>query len=188
MYKKTNWIKIRNDYINGNDSYRELADKYKVSYQRICQVGSKEGWVEKRIEQHKKISVVTEQKTIEKIAEKQADLQSRFLDIGNKLLDKIEASINQSQQVVVNDKRRYVTYAIDPQTGKETKVDMEETVPRSRETGKINKSDLKQIASALKDLKDILTNKDEEKAESPNINILIEPKTENDNSTNEDFE
>ena len=49
------WIKIKNEYINGNISYRKLAEKYNVTVRQIANVAKAENWVELRKEQRNKI-------------------------------------------------------------------------------------------------------------------------------------
>ncbi len=40
------WLKIRNDYINGGGSYRVLAEKYGVNKDTIAARAKKEQWVQ----------------------------------------------------------------------------------------------------------------------------------------------
>ena len=67
-----NWLKIKNEYINGNISHRDLAKKHGVSYSAARDHAKKEQWTEKRNKQRSKISEKMEQKTAEKLAEQQA--------------------------------------------------------------------------------------------------------------------
>ena len=66
------WIKLRNEYINGNISYRKLAEKHGVNYNTLQDKARKENWFAKKKEQHEKITAKTIQKTAEKIVEKEA--------------------------------------------------------------------------------------------------------------------
>lgn len=73
-----NWNKIKNEYINGNTSYRKLAKKYGVSFNTLQDRAIKEKWTELKASQHDKITTKTRQKTAEKIAEKESN---RIIDI-----------------------------------------------------------------------------------------------------------
>lgn len=71
------WLKLKNEYINGNISYRKLAEKYGITFQTLRDRAIKEKWFAKRKEQRHKIDTKTTQKTAEKIAEKEAVPRSR---------------------------------------------------------------------------------------------------------------
>ena len=45
---KTDWIKIRNVYIEGQDTQQAIAEKFKVKYDTIRHKASKENWPEQR--------------------------------------------------------------------------------------------------------------------------------------------
>lgn len=68
-----NWLKIRNEYISGNISYRKLSENHKVSFQTLRDRAIKEKWAELRNIQRNKIGTTTAQKTAEKIAEQESD-------------------------------------------------------------------------------------------------------------------
>ena len=92
----------------------------------------------------------------------------------DKLLEKIELATQQLDMYLAKDKRKYTTQVKDKKTGKTVYVDVEEETLKTVTTDRINKVELKQIASALKDLKHIQLVTEEEKAQdSPNINITI---------------
>ena len=45
MAVAVDWLKIRNDYINGGGSYRQLAEKYNVKFSALREVAFREEWV-----------------------------------------------------------------------------------------------------------------------------------------------
>lgn len=185
------WIKIRNDYINGHISYRKLAEKHNVSFNTLQQKAREEKWFEKRKEQHDKIAEKTIQKTAEKLAEKEANRLLRISNAADKLLEKIELATEQLDQFIVTNKlkQKEVLYVDDKAGfGKPKK-----EVIKEIEDKKIIKADhldrlgLKQLTSALKDLRDIQFTKDEEKEqENPNINITISAATLDDIESDEE--
>ncbi|MDD6236378.1 MAG: helix-turn-helix domain-containing protein, partial [Clostridiales bacterium] len=84
---KINWIKIKNDYINGRGSYRKLADKYGISATSIGKRARLEGWAEQREKQLHKSYTKVAQKTADRIAEREADRVARLLGTTDKLQD-----------------------------------------------------------------------------------------------------
>ena len=75
------WITIRNDYINGGGSYRQLAKKYGVSASTLTARAIANGWKQAKDEHQSEVKAKTEQKTIEKIADNEyevAEIRSRL--------------------------------------------------------------------------------------------------------------
>ena len=175
----TDWIKIRNEYINGNISYRKLAEKHNVSFSTLQTRAREEKWFDKRKDQHDKINEKIVQKTAEKLAEQEANRLLRISQAADKLLEKIELATQQLDLYLVKDKRRYTTKAKDPNTNQPTDVYIEEEVLKEKKLGRIDKAGLKQIASTLKDLKDIqfTQGQQEEQKQDTSINISICPAT-----------
>lgn len=124
------WIKIKNEYINGNISYRKLAEKYSISVRQIANVAKTEKWVELKKEQCNKISTKLQQKTADKIV----DRNLRILEISDKLTNKINKAVDELDMRLTED-------------GK-INVDMVEV-------DKLNK-----LTKALKDIKDIQSTAD----------------------------
>lgn len=179
------WIKLRNEYINGNISYRKLAEKHGVSWQTLRDRAVKEKWFEKRKNQRDKIQKKTEQKTAEKIAEKEAQRQLRISNAADKLLKKIEIATEQLDQFITISKikQKEVKYVTDKagfgKPEKETVKEIEDK--RIVKADHLDRLGLKQLTSALKDLKDIqFTQNEEKQQESPDINITISAATPDD--------
>ena len=175
---KCDVIAIRNEYIHGNSSYRDLAKKYGVSYQRICQIGKAEGWVEKRKKQHDKIGAKVEQKTAEKLAEKEANRLLRISNAADKLLEKIEIATEQLDQFITTNKvkQKEVKYVTDKagfgKPAKEVIKEIEDK--RIVKADHLDRIGLKQLASALKDLKEIQFTQNEEKQEGNQTITFVE--------------
>lgn len=62
MVTASTWNKIKRDYINGTESYRQLAAKYDVQLRVIARQAKKEEWVRLRQEQRAKMSTKLQQK------------------------------------------------------------------------------------------------------------------------------
>lgn len=63
------WLKIKTEYINGDISYRKLAEKYGVPFPTLRDRAVGEKWSEQRNKQRNKVVTQTAQKTAEKTSE-----------------------------------------------------------------------------------------------------------------------
>lgn len=83
------WKKIKTEYITSDISYTELSEKYGVPRSTLSRIAGKEKWVE--LKERTEDKVVT--KMIASEAKRQIDRYTRMLNVTDKLLTKIEASI-----------------------------------------------------------------------------------------------
>lgn len=81
--------KIKAEYIAGEVSYRELAEKYNVSESTLRKTASKEKWKDSRNEARTKAG----QKVVEKVAEEQAKGAVLIDRINNTLLEAVADDI-----------------------------------------------------------------------------------------------
>lgn len=137
MNEKPDWVRIENEYLNCDISYRKLAEKHDVNINTLTRKAIDGNWVEKRKQQKSKITAKLQQKTVDAIVSKEVDRLAKISNVADLLLEKIELAASQ-----IKDKK--------------------------------NSRDIKQLASALKDIRDIQIVKDKDKEnESPNISINI---------------
>lgn len=171
---KLNWTKIRNEYINGNISYRKLAEKHGISESNLMARAAKEKWFDKRKERRIKIQAKTEQKTIEKISDKESDLAADIYSAANELLKKLNIAIQQTDIYIEKTKTKVPKKVQDKNTGEIYTAWQEEESIRLKQKNGINVASVKQLASALKDLQSIqLAGQEAPTQETPNINITI---------------
>ena len=135
------WKKIKTEYITTETSYRKLAQKYGLDQATIARRAKKEGWVSNRQQNASK----TQAKIIDKISDKTADKMARIEGITDKLLTKLDQAVNELDLVIVTRKIK-----TDNGTTEETTEYRE-----AREGGIVDRSGLRQITAALKDLKEI---------------------------------
>ena len=188
---KLNWAKIKSEYVNGYISQRKLAEKHGIPYQTLRDRATKEKWNDRRKKQREKIGEKTEQKAAEKLAEREANRLIRISDAADRLLAKIEEATEQLDQFIVTNriKQKEVKYVTDEAGyGK-----VEKEVVKEGESKKVVKADhldrvgLKQLTSALKDLRDIQFTANEEKPiETPNISITVTAATPDDMTEEEE--
>ena len=147
------WQAIKTEYITTDTSYRKLAQKYGIHYKVISDRGKAEGWVELRSQHRDK----TLTRTLEKVSKKQADKMARIDDLADKLLVKLEQAITELdlQLCTHTDKTKTIEYNNDRRPDKPTKetVHEEEKVLEMRSI--VDRQGLKQIASALRDIKEV---------------------------------
>lgn len=87
------WKKLRAEYIAGGTSYRELAEKYDVSFHTLRKQAAKEKWKALRDETATK----TVTKIIEIESDKQANRMKRLLNVSDKLLKVVEDAVDKFQ-------------------------------------------------------------------------------------------
>ena len=147
------WQAIKTEYITTDTSYRKLAQKYGIHYKVISERGKDEGWVELRSQHRDK----TLTKTLGKISNKQADKLSRIDDLADKLLEKLEQAITELdlQLAKHTDKTKTIEYNNDLRPDKPTREVVHEEEKLLEVKSIVDRQGLKQIASALKDIKEV---------------------------------
>lgn len=136
------WKKVKTEYITDEaSSYTKLSEKYGIARSTIANKAGREGWAKEKERYHNEL--VT--KTVARMGQKQLDKLTRIQDVTDKLLDKLEQAIDELDLDIIVRK---------------VKTDngiTEETVEtkEAREGGIVDRAGLKQIASALRDIKEV---------------------------------
>ena len=179
------WNVIKTEYITDeSSSYRKLAKKYGVSLTAITNRAKKENWVELRIQFKDKVTT----KNIEKFSEKQSERLSRIQGITDKLLSKLEKAVEELdiqlfKKVV---KVKEIEYNNLERPDKPTKEIIHEEEKYTEVRTIIDKSGLKAVASALRDIKEVQMLKSEldhreQEARIRNLEKQAEAENNNDN-------
>ena len=84
------WNKIKTEYLTSDTSYRKLAQKYGVNATTIAKKASKEDWVSQRQQQANR----TLSKTLTAVSNRQVNRAARLQKVADKLLNKIEAAVD----------------------------------------------------------------------------------------------
>lgn len=147
------WQAIKTEYITTDISYRKLSQKYGVGYQAICHRSQEEGWIVKR-EQHKNKTI---SKTLDRISNSQADKMARIDGLADQLLEKLEQAITELdlQLCKHTEKAKIIEYNNELRPDKPTKEITHEDEKLLEVKSIIDRQGLKQIASALKDIKEV---------------------------------
>lgn len=90
---ETRWIRIRNEYITGDDSYRQLAEKHKIPWSTFRDRATREGWKKARDEYREELMTATEQKTKEKTAESESEIASILSRLRLKIMQQLETRL-----------------------------------------------------------------------------------------------
>ncbi|MBR4308571.1 MAG: hypothetical protein IKT58_03145 [Oscillospiraceae bacterium] len=147
MAKDIKWDEIKVAYITQSDSsLRKLAKQYGVSSSVIARRCASEGW-KKQKDQFVSESV---SKSLDAIMREQEARRARVEALADKLLAKLEKAIDELDLVAEAVK-------IKESTVSEGGVEIETTTERVNysEGGVVDRAGAKQIAAAMKDLKDI---------------------------------
>ena len=83
------WNEIKTEYVTTDTSYRKLSKKYGISATQIGNVARSEGWVQAR----EQFLEETYTKTLKEISKKQTERVKRLQTITDKILKKIEKSV-----------------------------------------------------------------------------------------------
>ena len=105
------WNKIKTEYLTSDTSYRKLAQKYGVNAITIAKKASKEGWVSQRQQQANR----TLSRTLTAVSNRQVNRAARLQDVADKLLNKIEAAVDDyNMEVLLVDRQslRQITGAL----------------------------------------------------------------------------
>ena len=87
------WVGIKTEYITTETGYRKLAEKYGVSFRTLSQKAKDEEWVQERRKHRENIV----KKAVRKVENQESDKMARFCTVSDKLLDRIERIIEESE-------------------------------------------------------------------------------------------
>ena len=91
------WNKIKTEYLTSDTSYRKLAQKYGVNATTIAKKASKEDWVSQR----QQLANRTLSKTLTAVSNRQVNRAARLQKVADKLLNKIEAAVDDYKMEVL---------------------------------------------------------------------------------------
>ena len=151
------WLAIRNDYINGRGSYRQLAEKYNVNQATICNRSKKEGWIAEKEKQASITQAKIAQETADAVAKYEAERMKRLLKINDRFIEKISRAVEELDLSLVTNKKK--TKVIEYKNGTRPDKPTKETITEKEEilavSSIIDRKGLQQIAQALKTAWDI---------------------------------
>lgn len=168
------WQQIKTEYITTDTSYRKLAQKYGVGYQAICKRSKDEGWIALR-DQHTNKTVT---KALEIIRDKQATQVAELVtQAAESLLGQAVKAIGQLDRPVTVHKHTI------EQDGEKTTTEWEEL---STAPGAVNVVAVRHLATALKDISQVLglrTELDRQEQEARIANLRKQAEKDDTNDT-----
>lgn len=168
---KYDWKQLEKEYILSDyKSVKEFLENKNMKYNGNARDKTK-GWTEKRVTKQEEKSNKTVEKTIEKESENEAQQIADLKSIANDLALNIIKANSQLETYIVKKKKKTKTVKYDYKVGKP----QEETTTENEEIetmdGIVDRQGLKMLASALKDLNEILVDKKENDINNINQNI-----------------
>lgn len=162
---KTDWIKIKNEYITTQISYQNLANKHKISMSSLSKRAVKEGWKAKKEKYCKKIETKVQNRTAESEIENTVRRMERINAIKNRLIDRIEQATEELNRHEIVKTNKIKTIKYDAKIKKPVKETIEESEIKEFIEGDIDRMGLKQLTSALRDLCAIVGDDEQENQE-----------------------
>lgn len=163
---KYDWTNLEKEYILGDYKSVSVFLKEKNIPRNGSVQKAVKGWNEKKAQKEFKKSSKTIEKVIEKESEKEAEKIVNIKDTAEQLLDKINLSILELDKYFSRNTKKSKAIEYDYKVGKPSKETVEEHEEIQEFNSIIDRSGLKQLTSALKDLNDILDGKEKGGADS----------------------
>lgn len=152
---KYDWDKLKAKYIAGNyKSVQDFAEKEGITYNGTVRSKVSVWRNEKQAKSRQKVGKIID-KTIEKIATKEADRNARILSIADKLAGKIESAVEELESYLVTNKVKTKTILYDNKIAKPKKETIVENETKEIVAGIVDRQGLKFLTAALKDIRDI---------------------------------
>lgn len=156
---KYDWKQLEKEYILSEyKSVKEFLNNKEIKYNGNARDKTK-GWTEKRVTKQEQKSNKTVEKVIEKESEKEAQKIANVKDVANDLLAKIVQANNELNMHLARNKKKtkFVEYDYKCNKPKKETIDEQEEIKSYIDI--IDRKGLKELTSALKDLNEILVEK-----------------------------
>ena len=138
--KKVQWSRIRQAYVQGNVSYKELAKRHKVSESTLNKVAQKEKWYQQRKEWRKKVAAEVDARACTREADKLAAVTVAADKMGQTL-----------EKIMGDERMLHMHMAVTRD------MDGAEAI-EEKELEMYNADTIRTLTKALKDMTDVLRN------------------------------
>lgn len=146
---KKDWETIKTEYITTDISFRKLADKYGMTYTRLQTRAYEEDWKGER--DTYKANLV--KKSVDLICDEQAERIARAIRIGDKMLEKVEESLEEIDMMLCRSTKSARTVGRDDD-GNACEI-TRTTEDYTKKKVAIDRAGLKQLSAVLRDLREI---------------------------------
>lgn len=149
----TDWTMIKESYISGTDSVKDLAERYGITEGTIRNRASKEGWKRPGWRRGK----AEEERVLTLLEEKIGEKLARMEEVSGELLERISLAIAQLDRQVLREvkKEKEILYENPQRSDKATKEIITETETLTEVQTPIDRNGIKLLAAALKDVKEV---------------------------------
>lgn len=165
---KYDWTQLEKEYILSDYKSVSAFLKNKGIKQSGSTKKSTKGWKNKKVQKEKQKSTKIIEKTIEKESEKEAQQIADLKAIANDLALNIIKANSQLEKRITKNKKRTKIVKYDYKILKPSKEEIIENEELEIVNGLVDRQGLKLLASALKDLNEILTDSKENNNENLN--------------------
>lgn len=176
---KYDWKQLEKEYILSD--YKSVSSFLKdkgISINGSTKKSTK-GWKNKKVLKEEQKSTKVIEKVLEKESEKEANEIIQVKDVANDLLSKIVQANNELNKHLAKHKTKVKAVIYDKKTSKPSKEVITEQEEIKDYISIIDRKGLKELTSALKDINDILTNKNEEGNNGQSLAETIQKAYEN---------
>lgn len=169
------WAQIRTEYITTDTSYRQLAEKYGVSKNSIYLKAKSDGWGQERDKYWDDIGTEVVQRVQERTIDEHVDAAVRISEIADRLLDKLDTAVEQLDRYMVQkmEREKVVVCCKNEDGERATKERASEKKNIEWVQGDIDRAGLKQLASTLRDLKEIRGIRDNDSADDEGAGVIV---------------
>ena len=175
------WATIRMEYVTHNISYADLAKKYGLNVAAVNNHGSKEGWRAERKAYMDKKHEKMRKRTLEAAVRKEAARLTKMDRATDLLINKVlKAAEELDRQTTKRTLRRRETTAHTNDEG--GKVYVENTITDEqldvRTNLPLDRAGIRQLAGALRDLRDVMVSLKGENPASEGMKVVVEDYTD----------
>lgn len=145
--------KAKKEYIAGGVSYQQLARKYHVSKMAVARASKQGNWIGLK----NQARAASDTKIVESVAEANRRRAERVQTLADQLLDRVERSIAELDQMTVREavRVRELEYNDGDNPGKISREIVHETESAKHVIGLIDRRGLRELTAALRDLKEV---------------------------------
>lgn len=176
---KYDWKQLEREYILSDYKSVSTFLKNKGIKQNGSTKSRTKGWKNKKVQKEEQKSTKVIEKVLEKEIEKEANKIIQVKDVANDLLSKIVQANNELNMHIARNKKKTKTVEYNYDMCKPSKETIKEEEEIKSYIDIIDRKGLKELTSALKDLNDILTNKNEEGNNGQSLAEAIQKAYEN---------
>lgn len=178
---KYKWQELEREYILGDYKNVSVFLKKKGIPNNGSTRKKTSGWRDKKRQKEEDIKTKTVQKVIEKESEKVAEKIVNVKSVADELLKKVSESLDELNKYIARTSKKTKTIEFNYKVGKPSKETIDEEEIIKEYVSIIDRNGVKQLASALKDLNDILNDNNGKDPDEEGVTIIDDlPKIEKD--------